>query len=229
MTDWQTLSILLTSKLIHREASDVLYAHSNFRVLADWPSQSYYRRVNEKRLRNITFDMTYHDALLFGPELPGPDVGVFDLPDYELVFHHFAKVFDTEKALRRVAVCVIMPEDILESAEDGELEQLGKLGHRLAGFSGLREIVVELIYDLGASPWWPGTEPRLSATGLLRQLKPLFWYYTEEIEVRPNDAVLQRFIFWDPIPSQEGRLITSLDNDTTIDGEERPSSAIEVG
>ena len=228
MTDWRTLSILRTSKRIHLEASDILYAHSHFRISVDWFSQSCDLGVAEKRMRNVTLEMCYSEMSLLESELPQLDVRVDDMPGRELVFHRFAKVCGTEKALRRFTVFVVIPDYIVQSTEDGELEHLAELGLRLAKFSGVQEIVVELLYCLVERLWSFGTEPKLSATALLRRLKPLFRYYTEETEVRYNDSHIQRFIFRGPTSSQERRLIAGLDSNTISDCREEPSSAIEI-
>ena len=228
MIDWQTLSILQTSKSNYLEASDVLFAHSHFRISADWFSQSCDLGVTDKRMSNVTLEICYSEMSLLGSELPQPDVSVFDLPGGELVFHRFASLCGTEKALRRFTVCVVIPDYVVLNTEGGELEHLEKVGQRLARFSGIREIRVALVYCLDERFWWPSEEPRLSAIPLLKHLKPLSGSYTKETYTDLGRLHVQRFIFRDITPSQERRLITGLDTNTTIDCKEGPSSAIEI-
>ena len=220
MTDWQTLSILRTSKWIHLEASDILYADSHFRISVDWFSQSCDLGVAEKRMRNVTLEMCYSEMSLLESELPPLNADVYYLPGREIAFHSFAKICDTEKVLKRVVCCVEVDEDTVQSTEDGELEHLKKLGHRLTRFSGVREIIVKLAYCLIERLWWPGEEPKLPATPLLKHLKPLFVSYTEDMDASVDQMHVQCFIFRNPTPSQERSLITGQDSNTTIDGEE---------
>lgn len=166
MTDWRTLSILRTSKLIHLEASNVLYAHSHFHISTDWSIT----RVDEKKLRNVSFHIDYdyvsfhinydYGVSLLEFELPRLDVDVFDLPDRDITLHSFARFCDTEKALKKVTVRVAFTIATVLDNQNRELEKLEILGHRLARFWGVEEIIVELIYDLCSMLWVPGAEPK---------------------------------------------------------------------
>ena len=185
-------------------------------------------RYYKNRMRNITIHINYDDVSLLGSELPPLDAGVSNLPSCVLAFYNFAKVCDTEKTLERVAVYVGIDDYTVQSTKDGELKHLEKLGHRLARFPGVREIIVKLAYRLIERLWWPGEEPKLSATPLLKHLKPLFGSHTEDMDASVDQMHVQRFIFRGPTSSQERRLLAGLDSDTVTGCREGPSSAIEI-
>ena len=200
LTDWHTLSILQTSKLIHLEASSILYAHSRFHITNYEDSQSLYLRVNEKRMGNVTIYIDYTEVSQLEAELPRLDLDESDLPGRELAFHNFAKACRVQTTLKSFEVCVIMPNETVQSAEGAEATHLEKLGQRLARFLGVQQISVNLIHPLSRTSWTHGAEPKILATPLLKHLRPWFGSYKEENAFNMDvEYLLQRFMFRDPV------------------------------